>query len=376
MSCTNAWFNQWYECNGQKYINIWHAYEDHFDDLLQGNTHIEYVFDPEFIDSIKNIKRPKNLSYSYCKNLIVNRLKQLRKQNRCLRLALGGGTDSFSILKYCVQNDIYLDEVFTHMASINENNIKNNIEYLPALRYADEHVGKSIGVVSRFHPTIEECEIVFEHNWYKNNDHCRGSQFPGRITNCYGSEINSAKTKLPFTDALTIYGLDKPYVQCIDKKLYWSHIDGTIAEIMGTQNTLPLFFDKENPELAVAMTYALVEGCDNTIPFVGYDLLSKRDKKQVLANMGLESTGHNFIDSALLGKKDFDNTTKKSMRLQNELIKLGRKDIISAFYLSMQDCIVKYTQLPSTIQTKNNKSVALIRKFCQKVPIYQDTFGC
>ena len=64
------------------------------------------------------------------------------------------------------------------------------------------------------------------------------------------------------------------------------------------------------------------------------------------------------------------------MRLQNELIKLGRKDIISAFYLSMQDCIVKYTQLPSTIQTKNNKSVALIRKFCQKVPIYQDTFGC
>lgn len=369
MSRSHTMFDQWYECGDKKFHNIWQA----FDCQRQTGTFPQYRFDQEFISSIKNVKRPKNLSHSYCKNLIVTRLKQLRKRHTYLRLALGGGTDSFSILKYCVENDIYLDEVFTYMVSIDHNAVRSNIEYLPSIKYAKQHLGKSIGNVLLLHPTIKDYECVFEKDWLQNPEYVKGSQLPGRITNAVSRWYN--KTNLPLNESVTVFGLDKPYIQNIEGKMYWTHLDSTIAEIMGCQNALPLFFDKNNPELHVAMTYALLENSDTSLPFIGYDTQPTHKKDKIIIEMGLESTGHYYIDHHLLGKSAYDSQSMKASQARKELIKLDRQDILNAYYDTIKKCIQKYSNLPHALEIKSNKTIKTVARYTEKIPIYQDSFG-
>lgn len=369
MSRSHTLFDQWYECGDKKFHNIWQA----FDHQKQTGHFPHYRFDQTFIDALKNIKRPKNLSHQYIKDLIVTSLKKLRSQYKYLRLALGGGTDSYSILKYCVQNDIYLDEVFTYMVSIDPSDVKSNIEFLPAINYAKQHVGQTIGNVRLLHPTIKDYECVFEKDWFKNTDYVRGSQLPGRITNAVSRWYN--QTNLPLDDSVTVFGLDKPYVENINGKMYWMHIDSTISEIMGCQHTLPLFFDKHNPELHVAMTYALLENSDTTMSFIGYDTQPKHKKNKIISMMGLESTGHHYIDHHLLGKTPFGNQNLKSIRAQKEIKNIGRQDILDAYHASIQQIIKKYSNLPHAIEIDNAVSIKSVSRFTQKIPIYQDSFG-
>jgi len=364
MSRSHA-FDQWYECGDKKFLNIWQA----FDYQKESGHFPEYKFDPEFIANIQNIKRPKNLNHQYIKNLIVNRLKQLRKQHKFLRLALGGGTDSFSILKYCVENDIYLDEVFTRMMTINEN-IRHNIEYMPALRYAEKHVGKSIGKVLKIHPTIQEAEYPLQKDWYKNL--LVGNCLSGR--HCIYSHYYKV-TDLPFDDTMTIVGYDKPYIQKENGQMYWTQIDGGISETMGCKNSLPLFFDKHNPELAVCMAYALLENSDTDRDFIGFDIQPKQHKLKILHAMGLESTGHHYLDFHLWGKAPFEGMNTKHLIAQRELIKLGRQDIVDAYLNTNKIIILQYQSLPHGIEVKENKFVKATNRLCQKVPIYQDSFG-
>ena len=369
MSRSHALFDQCYECGDKKFHNIWQA----FDCQKQTGHFPQYRFDQEFIESIKNIKRPKNLSHQYTKNLIVNSLKKLRSQYQYLRLALGGGTDSYSILKYCIQNDIYLDEVFTYMVSIDPNNVKSNIEYLPAINYAKQHVGKTIGNVLLLHPTIKDYECVFDKDWLKNTNYVRGSQLPGRITNAVSRWYD--KTNVPLDRSLTIFGLEKPYIENINGKMYWTHFDLATAELMGCQHTLPLFFDKNNPELSVAMTYGLLENSDTSNNIIGFDTQPKHKKIKIIENMGLESTGHHYIDQHLLGKSVFDSESIKASLAKKELINLGRQDILDAYNTTIENCIKKYSSLPHALEIKSNKTIKTVARYTEKIPIYQDSFG-
>lgn len=368
MSRSHTLFDQWYECGDKKFLNIWQAF-----DYQKESGHLPlYRFDPEFIKNIQNIKRPKNLNHQYIKNLIVNRLKNLRKKYKYLRLSLGGGTDSFSLLKYCVEHDIYLDEVFTHMITIDRSDVRHNIEYLPALRFAESHVGNSIGKVIRIHPTIQDSSYPLIKDWYSNDNIIRGSQVAGRCS-IFSQYYN--RTELPLNDCMNIFGLDKPYIRKENGQLFWTQIDGGISEIMGCPNTIPLFFDKHNPELAVAMTYALLEKSDTTKEFIGYDIQPKHKKLDILNHMGLESTGHHYLDFHLWGKAPYEYQNKKNIIAQKELIKLGRKDIVDAYYDTMKIMILKYKDVPYGIEVQDNIHVKAVNRLCQKVPIYQDSFG-
>ena len=368
MSRSHALFDQCYECGDKTFLNIWQA----FDHQKQTGHFPHYKFDSEFIALIQNIKRPINLNHQYIKNLLVNRLKQLREQYKYLRLALGGGTDSFSILKYCVEHDIYLDEVFTQMTSIDPNAIKPNVEYLPALLFAEQHVGKSIGSVVRLHPTITDLENVLVPYWYKNLDYVKGNHLPGRwcIPNVYFN-----KTDLPHNETLTITGIDKPTVQRHEDGFFWSQIDSTISELMDCKNVLPLFFDKGNPELTVAMTYGLLDSADTSKDFISFSNQPNHKKLEVLLSMGLESTGHYFIDFHLLGKNVIDINNQKNKLAHKELAMLHREDICDALHSSYKQVVTDYQQLPHAIKTYQGKYKETIRRYSQKVPIYQDSFG-
>lgn len=359
-------FDCYYQCGDKKFLNIWQA----FDEQCKTNQFPKFVLDKEFLESIKNIKRPKNLSGGYIKNLIVQRLKNLRKKYKYMRLALGGGTDSFSILKYCVENDIYIDEVFTHMVSIIPNT-RSDIEYLPALIYAEKYQGKQIGNVIRIHPTIEECEYPLQTGWYKNPNFVRGNHFPVRpaIASQYYT-----KSKLPLNESITIFGFDKPYVYNNDGKLYWIQMDSGLGEVMGCKNILPLFLDKENPELTVCMTYALLDHANTNMRFIGFDKRTKNLKK-ILEGMGLESTGHRFIDHAFLGKTKYEFQNKKNRMYHDELRKKNRQDIIDAYFFTHKLIILQYKDLPHAIEILDSKFVKSVLRHSEKIPIYQDSFG-
>ena len=368
MSRSHTLFDQWYECGDKKFLNIWQAF-----DYQKESGHFPlYKFDPEFIENIKNIKRPKNLNHQYIKNLIVNRLKQLRKEHKFLRLALGGGTDSFSILKYCIEHDIYIDEVFTWMLTIDQKNVRNNIEYLPALKFAEKHVGQTVGKVLKLYPTIRDAEFTLQNGWYRNDQIIVGNHLPAR--SAMFSHYYKI-TDLPIDETITIFGFDKPYIQKENNQMYWTQIDGGISEIMGCKNILPLFYDKHNPELTVSMAYALLENSNTDHDFIGYDTQPSKNKLQILHAMGLESTGHHYLDFHLWGKEPFEYQNKKNIIAQKELQKLGRQDIIDAYFKTLKIIILQYKELPYGIEIKNNIYAKATNRFCQKVPIYQDSFG-
>ena len=368
MSRSHALFDQWYECGDKKFLNIWQA----FDYQKKSGHFPHYRFDQEFLNSIKNIKRPKNLNHQYIKNLIVTRLRQLRQQYKYLRLALGGGTDSFSILKYCVEHDIYLDEVFCEMTSVDKTLLKPNIEFEPALRFAEQHIGKNIGRVIRSHPTINELESVLSEGWYKDSNIVRGNHLPGRW---HILSVYYKKTKLPIEETLTITGIDKPSILRHEDKFYWCQLDSTISEIMGCKNIIPLFFDKENPELSVAMTYGLLDTASLSNTLINYSNQPKHKKLGVLHSMGLESTGHHYIDFHVLGKNVIDIHNKKNQLFHKELKLLNRKDIRNAFYSSVEKVYNDYKDLPHAIHVKDGKYSGTVKRYTQEIPIYQDFFG-
>ena len=359
--------NHFYQCGDKKFLNIWQA----FDHQLRTKKFPNYILDEDFVTLLQDAKRPKNLSGNYIKSLIIDRLKQLRKQYRYLRLSLGGGTDSYSLLKYCVQNDIYLDEVYTHMVSLSPNT-RMNIEFIPALNYAKKYVGKNIGKLQINYPTIKDCEYPLELGWYKNLKWVRGNMLPIRgiapIQNLY-------KTNLPLQDTLTIYGFEKPYFMKENGTIYWMQMDPGLSELMGCENALPLFFDKECPEIAIGMAFAMLEHSDLTKDFIGYDVQPAHKKQRILYEMGLESTGHFFIDHHTLGKSFIDCKNRKNIMYQNELIKLGRQDIIDAYYNTHKIIIAQYRSLDHAIELLPDNLVKAVSRISQKIPIYQDSFG-
>ena len=92
---------------------------------------------------------------------MINRLKEIRKNTGKLKLLYTGGTDSFTILKLCIDNDIFVDEIATYMASLT-GDPRTNIEYLPGLEYAKKHEKKSIGSINIIDPTIQDMEDKLE----------------------------------------------------------------------------------------------------------------------------------------------------------------------------------------------------------------------
>ena len=371
MSRTHAEFDQFYECGDKKFVNLWQA----FDYQLESQHFPYYRPDKDFIDAITNCKRPNKISHQYIKDLIVKSLKHLRQKHKYLRIALGGGTDSWSILKYCVQSDIYVDEVVTSMLTFAPN-VRHNLEWLPALRYAEEHVGKSIGHINKVYPRIDDCFYVKEKNWWSNPDYVRGSHWP--IRPCL-NKVWLERTNLPEDDRVDIFGYEKPYIKKQNNKMYWVLQDDAVTECMGIKSVVPLFYNKEFPELTVAMAYAFADNCTYHANYYSYENFNK-NKLKVLNDLGLESTGHRFLDMFFLGKSDYDGSERKlggyglqslssnynykSKMWWKFLEKIGREDLIEDYKKSVLQASYRYKDLPYALQSNGNSLERVGRQIC------------
>ena len=242
-------FTQYYQSGNRKFSNLFRA----FDSYKETGQYISYHIDDKFVESISGHKKPQDTSSKAIVGLMIKGLQQLRKKHSKIRLALGGGTDSWTILKLCMQNNIYLDQVLCGLVSFSSN-VRADLEYLPAVKYAKEHEGTRIGEVITLAPTRESLKFIEDPEWFKKTG---GPLLPIRpmITQMGERLMND-----PGSGYITITGIDKPTVIVKEGKPYWTLLDVRVmAEWMGIKNHCPLFHDSDNPELTVAMTYSFMD---------------------------------------------------------------------------------------------------------------------
>jgi len=357
------YFPQHYLCGEKKFTNLFQAF-DH--QKLTGHFPL-YEMDHDLINSLKHIKRPKNLSTKYIRELIIHGLIQLRKNKNKLRLCLGGGTDSWTILDICIDNDIYIDEVVTGLVSL-QGDVRADLEYLPAVKHAKKYEGKQIGVVKSPRPTLKDLGYVDVPEWYK--------QTRGRIMPCRPFFTQWYDKQLTDPGWTNITGWSKPSFKVQDGKIFLCHLDGLMGEWMGI-DFVPLWLDKNNPELHVAMSYMMLDHIPKQMlskdNFVQIDTLKDpKLENKILRALGME-TPRAWLNLHFLGKKPYDQNTKTKY-FNKELHRLGLEAFLQKYMQSMLEVHQQYKDLPHAIE-KSGNFVQTVGRFSQKIPILQHKFG-
>ena len=282
---------------------------------------------------------------------------------------LGGGTDSWNILKICEKNDIFIDEVMCCLVSF-DGNRKSNIEYLPALQYAKQLEKTVIGNLILKTPTKEDLSFIDDPDWYKNTN---GPSIPQRPM-----IFNIARDYLNRDDRyITLTGLEKPSIKIENGQVFWTSIDHLLGEWMGINNHCPLWLDKSNPELIVAMTYGFVDNLPQHYfkndGFYTYDNLQDKNLENKLLNFWNLKTEKTWLNHHYIGKRPFDDNLKNRY-FKKEVREIGREDFIIKWKQDIKKIYNTYKKIPYGL-IKNNDKIHTVGRFCQKIPIFQDSFG-
>ena len=365
-------FTNYYQCGNKQFHNIYQAFAHQ-----KSTGHLPlYKIDQGLIDSISNFKRPTNLSVDYIRKLMIDRLKEIRKKYNKMKLPYSGGTDSYTLLKLCMDNDIYVDEIVTQVASITKN-VRTDLESFAGFKLAKQWMaeGKLIGKHTIMYPTLDDLNYVNDPDWIYNDRIVPGMNIPFRIY-CLPSIIDQALKD--DEDAIVITGHEKTRFLIEDGKMHWCVLDASAGEMMGVKNTLPFFLDKENPELIVAMAYAVIDRLDlnRLLPNdqdISFSSRTNHDKIKWLEAAGYHLTPYHFLNVASLGKEAY-NFNKKSQGFINELEKMGHHNYYSKILHTHRKILNLYGDLPHAI-TVNGKLVKAVNRYSQKVPILQDKFA-
>lgn len=362
-------FDQFYECGDKKFYNIFDAFDYCTDDKTNNKQFINYVIDKSFVKSLENFKKPKNLSSLYLKLLMVQTLKILRKKHSKIRLAFSGGTDSWTILKLCVENDIFLDEVVCHLISFN-NNPRSNIEYLPGLKYAQKQVGKIIGKLTIIPMSTNLLNFFDNKEWYKKTF---GPFIPMRT-----AILQKCLKDIDNDEFITITGLEKPTLFVENNKVYWTNLDEKcFGEFMGFKNHYPFFYSKDNPELTVAMTYLFMDNLPREMfknhSIVEYERISDFKIKKKILNLLGKDVGKPWLNNQQLKSKSHADSIKTRYFFK-ELKQQGLERYIEQNFEIMHNCFKKYKDFPYSI-TMDNGWVKSVGRFSQKIQIGSDSFG-
>jgi len=359
-------FQQNYKSGNKKFYNLFQA----LDSFKQTGDHVYYEFDKEFVESISGLNKPKNNSSKLIEDLMVKGLKQIREKNNHVRLALGGGTDSWTIMKHCIENDIYLDEVVCGLVSFS-GDVRADLEYLPAIRYAKQYEGKQIGKVITMPPTKQSLDFINDPEWFRDPE--IGQLFPMRP---FFAHLARPIMNDPDSDFVNITGMCKPIVLVKDGKPYWTQLDVKgIGEWMGVKNHCPLFYDKDNPELTVAMTYALMDALPDLKQEGVYDydqITDRKIKNRILDAFGMRLQ-RPWLNFHTMGKERFDLNIKMKYFMK-ELKQIGMHDYIDKWYDSAKTIYELYKDVPYALET-DGKNVKPVGRFCQMLPISSDGFG-
>ena len=359
-------FNLYYQCGEDKFHNIFQAFEHQ----KQTGHFPKFVLDEELVQNISQRKKPKDVSPYAIRKLIVDRLKDLRRKYKKLKIAYSGGTDSYTILKLCIDNDIYIDETITIIASL-YGNVRVDLEYLAGLKLAKIHEGTKIGKCVQVRPTVKDLEHLDNPDWFLDTRYVRGHYLPVRpywLADLIEKDVANG-------DTVYLTGYEKPHFVIEGGIPQWYVDDKTAGELMGVENTVPVFLDKDNPDLVVSLAYA-------SLPFMhglkegqhfSYATRDTKTKLKMLDAYSFEKTPYNFVNVATLGKQKYSFNTKARYFLK-ELKQNGHLDYEAKLLDTHQRISDLYGNLPYSMDT-DGRLVQPIGRLSQKIPILQDKFG-
>ena len=358
-------FDQYYQCGNKKFHNIFKA----FDHQKQTGHFPKLILDEDLIKKLQNRKKPRDISPEAIRNLIVNRLRDLRKKYNKLKIAYSGGTDSYTILRLCLDNDIYVDETITIMSSL-YGNVRVDLEYLAGLRLAKKHEGTGIGKCVEIKPTSNDLTHVNDPDWFLDERFVRGPYLPFRPY-CLAEVI---KKNVAGGDTVVLTGLEKSKFIIESGKPNW-FVDDSAGELMGLENTVPVFLDKENPDLVVSLAYASLEFMERIEEgrYFGYNTVDPRTKLKMLDRFGFFKTPFNFVNVAKLGKTKFNMNTKTRYFFK-ELQKNGHGAYIQKIYETHKNIKQRFLDLPHALEFEG-KLTKPIGRLSQKIPILQHKFA-
>jgi hypothetical protein len=184
------------------------------------------------------------------KELYRQRAQQLRDKYDYLILYFSGGADSYNVLRSFIDNNIKIDEIcvkwcndtLTANTTIYTPNTINNTawNYLSEWDYAIKPV---LDEISKSHPEIK-IEIV---DWFKTKGLIGAEESFKTVNHWHDVEVPSLAVWSPNEEKLVsqgkrvgaIYGIDKPSLYFIDKKVNMFFVDGGVS--MGTPNPCNIY---------------------------------------------------------------------------------------------------------------------------------------
>lgn len=336
---------------------------------------VRYNADPEFVQSVEFTRKPKDLSINKTKKLLIQGLQRARKRHNKLRLLYSGGTDSWNILKFCIENDIYVDELICHLHSMEESpenmQTRTNIEFLPGLKWARQFEGKQVGKIITPKFSIETLKRFVA-------DKERFKYTPGPFNSFRVAMMMSYWQTLDTTDTVTITGMEKPTIVVKNNQPFWTLLDDPVGEFMGIQNHLPIYLDKHNPELQVQMTYAMLEVTPSEMlqgdfKFLNFPAFEDvKIKADILGVWGLK-TPKNWLNNHKL-KSESNSKSIKTTYLLRELKHLGLSHLIDEYSSDLEKIYNDYKHIPHTV-THENGWLETDKRFSQTIKIGSEAFG-
>ena len=219
----------YYQADGYKFNNVYLAnwYEQKY------NSWAAFVAQP--VNKIKH--KVSNETFDLSKNYNLEYLKKLRQENNYLQLFFSGGTDSYTLLKLAVDNNIFIDEIVC-VATGNNFKLKENREiYENAIPIAKKYKDK-YGKLTIKQITLNDYHRVYQDPYSLVKYPECGATYPiyRRMWNNYKS-INGVR----------IIGPEKPQLVYYNKKWYTVILDSSLNGFYAIDKDLIFFnYDPEN----------------------------------------------------------------------------------------------------------------------------------
>ena len=338
-----------------KFYNYWLA----LDHSKFTNQFAYYKQPKDFVDSVLSVSisdiLDKNLK---SKDLIKQKIKFIRDKYEKIRLWYTGGTDSHCLLTYAEELGIEYDEYLIQVYSCN-NNAYVNEDYLDPIEYCKS---KHDNVVISS-PSVDDYALYNDMYFYK--------KYPAG--NCHLS-INANHPLLTLKNKLksgyiNITGVDKPHIYISPKtnKYYWVRTNSGTQEYLGA-NFLHFFEDHQIPEMLVKQVYDTVQYIKNYQPdFKGYWSMDDNHISYEHSLSFCKITGRDIpLNETLLSKKlsggHVIGNNKKQQRCKQEIIDIGKTDIISKHQTIVKNCMQVYKDISNGIHIVNDHNFSQVSR--------------
>jgi len=312
-----------YNVNAHRFMNFFQAH-DYAND---NNGFVDFKLSASDVDKYLSVDVERLQSVDV-RSLYKKKISWIRDNFKKTRLFYSAGTDSHTILQLSQELGIEYDSVVLETCSLKQDP-KLDSELLPGIEYATQTGVENFEVIR---PEVRQFERYNDPFWVK--DVCGGNLFGFR-----GAKMDVVVRNMePMT---CISGLDKAWVYVsAEGKYYWVITDYPYTEYMRFDH-VPFFLDSNIPEVAVKQAYCVKQFLQERHPqykglFESTGKMDVDEKLSYLKYVGrTDPLSPVLANPNIMGKKIPLYLSKKHLGVMDELKDIGRGDLVSAFYNSL-----------------------------------------